>query len=836
MRRPDYVYFHQDAAVPFFVTRLLTLFLSAILSFGFLWGYGKLVHRDPGQAGYLIILFSVASVLEYAANTLKIDSVPAAVRFYWYVSKLSRSFISYCVYLRSRGAKPLFFAVSLAFLILMIGDVRIGWSEQTVSPETQRDLVATGLTLAVGIVAIFFTVLGLVVQRTMEDYLPSFATLILRNSVYILFFSISLVTALLDLWVLVRGTNPDLVRASVAGSFYCVISVPFLIQETVQNLDVSAVIQKITGRTLKEIRRTIKEQPAILSADRHKNDQVSFTPRMLFSQFLQKWISGSMRPGSAMPIFDVPQDVIVQLQERMRSITNTTLKAITLDQREVVLACLVSMSLIVDGYAKARSSYEGKTDNFFLFMSDQIQIIFNASLKSPNEQYASDVASTVADFAASTLQLTLSIGGGYPENSHVGIFCGVLQTIALRAFQLQHSDASPKACDYLGQLGVSLIAKEAYQPTLFGIADRLQTIGQFVSMQDVVAWPALVCQSSLAQLTTLLHATVRQTIKSQHHFTIASKLLLEKTEAIVETWYEKGHGHLDNQAVTAPLVGGLWTGTKWASTAAEALRGPLNERTASPILEDVSNIVRTLGDLGALAIRKRRTPQYEYFVALSEIGYEAIKFASKSSKDPRIATDAFKLVDKSLHTGVRLVDASSSSPSYQGFEDLFHLSSIWAFLVTSYQETKAARLLEIYAQATEGLISIIEKSLAKGHKSEEFSESYKYIKLFGAWLYRYCPTHKLNKRILLFLAKNHEMQRYGLRRSSYSPMADIGYPTEPIVEAWYIRPSQHWSPEEQLKVTRELNHIPSYKAYDRVVRKLALRLGTFVRFVSRSIP
>ena len=41
-------------------------------------------------------------------------------------------------------------------------------------------------------------------------------------------------------------------------------------------------------------------------------------------------------------------------------------------------------------------------------------------------------------------------------------------------------------------------------------------------------------------------------------------------------------------------------------------------------------------------------------------------------------------------------------------------------------------------------------------------------------------------------------------------MGDLGYPTETIAEAWYVHPSEHWS-GEQWRVTRELNHIPSYK-------------------------
>jgi hypothetical protein len=536
-----------------------------------------------------------------------------------------------------------------------------------------------------------------------------------------------------------------------------------------------------------------------------------------------------------MPLFDVREEIIAPLKERVRSITNTTLKAIALDQREVVLACLGSMSQIVDAYAKARSSYEGQADGFLLFMSDQIQIIFNASLKSPNEQYTSDVTSCVADFAVSTLQLTLSIQGRYPENSHVGTFCGVLQTIAVKAFQLQHSEASPITCDYLGRIGTSLITKEAYVPALYSVADKLQGIGQFVSLQNS-AWAGFVCRSTLAQLTSLLHATIQQTIKSEHHYTIASKVLLEKAEAVVEKWYEQSHSHNDNQTVISPLVGGLWIGTKWTKIVAAALRGALTQHTTSPILEDVSNIVRTLNHLGVLAIQKGRTPQYEYFVALSEITYEAVTLAAKSTKDPAVANDAFKLVDKSFRAALQLLSASYSSHSYQSFEDLFHVSAIWAFLITAYQETKAARLLEIYAQATEGLISIVEKSPPRNQeRNPEFSELYKYIKLFGAWLYRYCPKHKLNKKILLFLARNHELQHFGLRHSSYSAMGDIGYPTELIAGAWYVHPSEHW-PDEQWIVTRELNHMPSYKSYDRLVRKIALRLGAFVKFVSHSIP
>jgi hypothetical protein len=648
---------------------------------------------------------------------------------------------------------------------------------------------------------------------------------------YRLFAALSLAIGLLDLFLLDRILTPGLARASLIGSVYCIASLPFLIIETFHLLDVSNVIGKISDDAARFARRNIKEQPPIMSQD-PRDSRLLIPVSRQWRMIVEKWVLGSMPLEAAFPKFEVPHEVVSRLEEIVRPITSTCLKAIALDRREVVLACLRHLSYVTDTYVKARQSYEGGPDEFLLFINGQVEIAFNAALASPNQQYTADITECVATLAVSSLALSKPRGGGYPVNSQISIFSGLLEKIPIRSFHLEQSEAPMKACRSLAAIGVRLVQQQAYEPVVFTISRNLATIGRFCSARPG-PWPALLSQATTSAFASLLQACIEQSLKTGDRYDGACRMLLEKLDSIMTVWYEKDHGHMDNQTVIAPLIGGLWQGPTIPWIFAAVLRTKIPDSAIVGALGDLQEIAREIGRLGRCAIANNRAPQYDYFVAFSEIGYEVIRFVAGESES-EIAGELNNFLEATLSPAVSLVSESYKNSSYHASDDLLHVSPLWAFLMHYYLQSKKACFLEFYAETFKQLMTIDREAVAlHGEDPHRLSRLYKYVKLFGAWFYRFARRHALNKEVILFLAENHAQQ--GLQRGfpARPEMDSLGYPTAHIGEGWFIQPSGHW-PEEGRQVTRELNDLGSYKRYDRLVRRVARKMGTYVEMPSRA--
>jgi len=822
MKSDDKTYFHADAAIPFLVTRVISLAVSVGLYWCLISVYQAIAGSPTPQLLRIASPFAIVGALEYCLTLGNSGKPSLDARLYWRLAWL----IQLPRYWIARFARKLtqaaFFAISIAMVIEIVKRVSSGWSGAPTATPQGHDLAMAGLSLALGILAIFSTVIGLVLQSTMQDYSPSFIWVITRNKVYLTFAALSLSISVLNLTLLDRSMTPDLAWASLTGSIYCITSLPFLIYETFYFLDVSHVTTELANAAVRFVRETVRQQAPIMSADPRHDPSPAIPVTTLWRMFIEKWVLGSMRVDTVLPKFEVPDEVITVLEEKVRPITSTCLKAIASDRREVVLACLRNLSYVTDGYIRARRSYEGRTDSFLLFIAGQSEIVFNAALASANQQYTSDVTDAVGYFARSSLALTRALGGGYPENSDVAVFSGLLEKIAIRSFHLAHTDAPMKACRWVGQIGNRLLTLDAYVPVLFTISGNLTTIGHFCAMQKG-AWPAVLTQTTVSGFVSMLQTSLRQALKTGYRYDAASDILLENLGTILSAWYENDHGHMDNQTVIAPLVGGLFQGPKVSGIFADVLRSTIPNTAILGVLEDLEKIARQLGILAQRAIAQNRTPQYEYFGAFAEMVYEAVRFAAGNS-EPEISREVDAFLKRTVSPALWPIAEAYRNPSYHALNDLFDLSPSWAFLMHYYRESKRPAILNVYVTTLRDLIRIdgkVADSVRGDH--HKLAELYKYIKLFGAWLNRFTPNHPCNKEVLLFLAKNHDLERRREDRSFRSEMDYYGYPGDNIHSAWYIHPSPHWT-GQQWPVTQELNDLTSYKAYDRLVRHIANRL------------
>lgn len=845
MKNSESVYFNSDAAVPFLTTRLISLALSSLAYWLLLYCVRVIFHKDIAGPGRLALVIAILGVLEYAATFLRFNAVPLSG--YVYIG-LRNTLIPLCARLRFFRHEKLsrwsFYALTLGAAIGVFRYAREGWLDSYGQLQLPTDLVSSGLTIALGIAAIYFTILGLVIQRTIEDYSPSLISVTVRNPVYAAFLSFSLFITVLDLLILHQGPTPDLIKASLWGSLYCVIGVPFLLLETYRSLDISVVLRTLARATARQARRRVRKQPDLFTNERASDAAATIPMPTLLRIFRSRWITGRMNPTDSLPLLDVPDNISKEIQERLRPLTSVCMKAIALDRREVVLTCLAAISYVADQYIQARVSYVNQSDDLLLFIRDQIEIIFNSALTSRNEQYTSDLTDCAYRVALSTLKLTRSNFGGYPENPHIGMFSGLLQDFAIKAFPLGHTNAPTKACSLLRDIGLRLLRREAYLPALYAVADKLEVLGRFSSVLEG-PWPATLCRDSISGLVSFAHIILGKEIETGHVFSNSVNNVVEKICTVIDSWYEKPHDHLSNQTVIAPLVGGLWSEPTVPRIFAATLRIDLPDPVVAQTLEELKELSQRLSHLAAKAVRKNRTPQYEYFESASEVAYEAIKFAARSSSDRQRLEMANELVDAAVGFGTGLAELHIRTEGYHGFEDLYKLSPIWAFLIHYSETTNNAHLTEKFVESTERLMKTVETLVGAvnvagqtGHprgNNYDLTECCKYVKLFGAWLHRKYPRHPCNKRILLFLAKHYTLLiGSGGPAYSSSAMARLGYPIENIGQAWYIFPSEYWD-NERMPVTQSLNELDSYKTYDRLVRKIALRLGTYVEIRVRSM-
>jgi hypothetical protein len=217
MNQTNRAYFHADAALPFFVTRLASLLLSVGLS----WCLFKVYKHFTLHVNEEFFRFASAVVvvtpLEYLLTSTRMASPTLDVRLYlWlqWVVRLPRYWID------RFGRRLTHVAFVLGSLGTAVGIITLaahGWTHSAVLDHATSDLPAAGFSLALGTLAIFSTVVGLVIQSTLQDYSPSFLWVIVRNRIYITFGVMSLGIGLLNLLVLFRGSTTDLRQVCLLG-------------------------------------------------------------------------------------------------------------------------------------------------------------------------------------------------------------------------------------------------------------------------------------------------------------------------------------------------------------------------------------------------------------------------------------------------------------------------------------------------------------------------------------------------------------------------------------------------------------------------------------------
>jgi hypothetical protein len=213
---------------------------------------------------------------------------------------------------------------------------------------------------------------------------------------------------------------------------------------------------------------------------------------------------------------------------------------------------------------------------------------------------------------------------------------------------------------------------------------------------------------------------------------------------------------------------------------------------------------------------------YEYFMAYSEIIFTIIQYTVRlltrtgDGKLRHLKEGAHSLLKEGVENAANLISWDLARKEHT-MDPLFKLSPVFAFLVYySKGENKELFQEERLAFINYLLKSYVNINSEEGYQIHKKSNLYKYIKLFGAWIYKYYEADAINDQIIAFLAEHYKDNLIDKRSYTYSDMDKLGYPTDHIAGEWYIYPSEFWG-SEQWPITNELNNIDLYSKYNDII-------------------
>jgi hypothetical protein len=274
-----------------------------------------------------------------------------------------------------------------------------------------------------------------------------------------------------------------------------------------------------------------------------------------FKALYKYWFIGSYNPLEGM-LLDVPDEIINLLQEDMRPIMSTCLKAIEEDQRELTLTCLDEIVGITSTYLNRRKNYPGGNDRLLYFISGQLEILFNMAVRVPNQQYTTDIVNVAGQIASKCAELS-STQLTPDQNSLAGIWDGFLERAVINSLHLQHTSAPPDAIKNLYTVGIKLIQEGAITSSVFGMADSLTRIGANTSKYGG-AWFSLLSQRCIYGLLVMLYSILYEESAGKYADDIYISKLCEDIEKIALSSFDTKMDYMSHSTLVAPLVGSLW--------------------------------------------------------------------------------------------------------------------------------------------------------------------------------------------------------------------------------------------------------------------------------------
>jgi hypothetical protein len=401
---------------------------------------------------------------------------------------------------------------------------------------------------------------------------------------------------------------------------------------------------------------------------------------------------------------------------------------------------------------------------------------------------------------------------------------------------LKFSSAAPVAIQGISSIGTKLISEEAYTTGIHAAAKRLTDIGVTMSRVDN-PWHSFLCQNCIVGLITMLN-TLFENISSKGFIPDYDiKMLCDNIQSIYISSYDAKLNSYNLQAITAPFTGGVWSGITLPLIVRDVCtRRYIGESSQAHAIEELENVIRCLHRSGERAIAHNYLLIHDYFERLSEIAYLVISFIRSNSEQSGLSGSNILLVrSRSLLTTIikrtLALYAEHQRSKEEGQQCTFSLSPIIAILIYYSRESKLAMFsaeIELFMQELIKLLNKISPvSTSQKYKQQEL---YRYIKLFGAWIYKYAKHSPLSLLVTKALADKYPREwisffgpRFGMSRVLRSDMQRYNYPCEWTTDSWFLVPSEYWG-HEQRAINEELTQIDALINYHKVINSMRRKL------------
>jgi len=718
----------------------------------------------------------------------------------------------------------IFWTVTI-FFVIKSGNNLIQGFKSLDSLKTPTDIVKNGVVIISGMLAIFFTLAATVIQNVLQKYSSVFLKEIIRHFIFVFSFLFMIALIIGELYLLKFGSNDYFETFCFFATIYAVIDMGIMIWLLIYFLDVRNVVSSAARRSYSRIR----EIPKGTYFDILKDDKEKRYTKYKLRLFFKTWIVGNSvisDTSGILPPLNVDSYVLNKIKDDLRPIFSTCLKALSEDNRDIVLSCLTEIRNVVFRYIERRRNYTGMQDDLLGFVFEQLDIVFNLAVRVLNQEYTNDIVSTAREIGLKCVELTPT-QLRHNENNLVYPWINFLENSVYKTVHLEHTSAPTNAIKAIRDISILLIKENAYVSSVYLGANSLKNIGVFTGKLKGT-WPAILCQNAVHGLVIIILSLFQKAQTGNCAREIYISNLCEDIEKIFEAAYMEKRDVMTDMMLSAPLVGPFWIDVKFVYIFKIAILQKYDkeasERCAINSLKRLSSCLRRVG---AIVSKNQAGSISDYFESFSEITYLIVNYiidlGQQNSQQPeevqRLLMTANELLFESIDEVNNLLTWYLASES-SGHDCLYNLSPIFAFLSYYSAKNNLKILIDGRDRFLERMLNIYNKFKPKGDKEDyKKKDLYRYLKLFGAWEYKYARRSSLTLSVFETLVKDclNEPEE-DLYSYIYPEMQQLGYP---IVygKEWSVFSSNYWTHKIQSGITNELNDMKNYRKWDKLIKR-----------------
>ena len=714
-----------------------------------------------------------------------------------------------------------FWVFTILFVVRSFNSLILGFKNLN-SLKTPTDTIKVGVAIISGALAIFFTLAAVVIQNILQKYSSEFLRQITRHFIFIFSFLFMIVLITLELYLLRYGSNDYFETFSFFATIYAVIDMGIMIWLLIYFLDVRNVVSSFAKKSYSNIRKI----PKGIYFDISKVDNEKILTKYKLRLFLRKWITGIViyDTSGILPLLNVDSYILNKIKDDLRPIFSACLKALSEDNRDIVLSCLAEIRNIVFRYIERRKNYTGMQDDLLGFVSEQLDIVFNFAVRVLNQEYTNDIVSIAREIGLKCVKLTPT-QLRHNANDLVLPWIKFLKKSVYKTVHLEHTSAPDNAIKAIKDISILLIKENAYVPSIYSGADSLREIGVFAGKLRGI-WPALICRNTVHGLVIIILSLFQKVQTGNCAGDIYISNLCEDIEKIFETAYMEKRDFDTDMMISAPLVGSLWLDVKFVDIFKIAISQKYDKETSeSCSINSLKRLSSCLRRVGAIVSKNQASPIYDYFKSFSEITYLIINYiidlGQRNSSQPEevqhLLMTANELLFKNIDEANNLLTWYLASES-SSLDCLYNLSPIFAFLIYYAAKNKLQIFIDGGNRFLKRMLDVYNNFKPKGDEGEYKKKNlYRYLKLFGAWEYKYDSRNPLTLNTFKTLVENCPQEPEG-DRLPYTEMQLLGYPIVYGGE-WSVFSSNYWPNEDISKITDELNDMKNYRKWSELIKK-----------------